>query len=86
MPTKKAKTAKSTKSKKTATKKKAAIKTTPAPKSVHPLNKKYLHKEQEDFFASNPSAKPLIIIFLLLAIAAFIYIIQVQGLLLGLTM
>lgn len=83
MPKKTAKKSKSTKSTKST--KSSVKKSTTATKATtpHPLHKKYLHTEQEDFFAQNPSAKPLLIIFMLLAVAAFIYIIQVQGLLVG---
>lgn len=84
MPTKKKKTAKkATKStsKKTTLASKSSTKTSAPKKEEHPLHKKHLHNEQEEFFAKNPNAKPLILIFILLSVAAFLYIIQVQGLL-----
>jgi hypothetical protein len=50
----------------------------PAATSESALTKKHYHKEQEDFYAAHPNAKPLLVLFMLIAIAAFIYIIQVK--------
>ena len=56
---------------------KAVAKAAPR-KAEHPLTKRYLHNEQEEFYAKHPNVKPLLVLFMLVAAAAFIYIIQVR--------
>jgi len=48
-------------------------------KSAAPV-KRAPRSEHDEFFAQNPSIKPLIIVFLLVAAAAFIWLIQIKGL------
>lgn len=68
MPTKKTKKSVKKVAKST---KKVARKTAPA---------RVTRSEHDEFFAQNPSIKPLIIVFLLIAAAAFIWLIQTKGL------
>lgn len=42
------------------------------------LTKRYLHSETEDFYAQHPNVKPLLVLFMLIAISAFIYLIKVR--------
>lgn len=39
-----------------------------------------VRSEHDEFFSQNPSIKPLIIVFLLIAAAAFIWLVQTKGL------
>lgn len=48
-------------------------------KSVKRVSAPVRRSEHDEFFATNPSIKPLIIVFLLIAAAAFIWIIQTNG-------
>ena len=68
-----------------ANKKKAAAKKTTkkpvkkaAPVKESGLNKRYLHAETEEFYASHPNVKPLLILFLLIATAVFIYLVKIR--------
>lgn len=69
------------KSVKKAPAKKAASR--PAKKSVSAkresvLTKRYLHSETEDFYSRHPNVKPLLILFLLIATAVFIYLVKLR--------
>lgn len=63
--------------KKSAPKKAPAKKSAPA-KSESALNKRYLHSETEDFYARHPNIKPLLILFMLVATAVFIYLVKMR--------
>ena len=62
--------------KKKVTKKAPVKKAAPAQESL--LQKKYLHTETEEFYVAHPNAKSLLILFLLIATAAFIYLVKVR--------
>jgi len=62
--------------KKKVTKKAPAKKAAPAKQSL--LQKKYLHTETEEFYAAHPNVKPLLILFLLIATAVFIYLVKIR--------
>lgn len=59
--------------------KKTASKKAAPKKSESALNKKYLHSETEDFYAAHPNVKPLLILFMLLAAAVFIYLLKMRS-------
>lgn len=69
MPTKKAKK----------TVKKAVKSTKKVVRSTSAPVRRATGNDHDEFFMSNPSIKPLIIVFLLIAAAAFIWILQQNG-------
>lgn len=56
----------------------AAKKSTAPAAKEHPMTKKHLHNETQEFYAAHPNAKPLIIIFILLSVTVLIYLMQVR--------
>jgi hypothetical protein len=58
--------------------KKVAVKKSASSKKESLLTKRYLHAETEDFYAKHPNVKPLLILFMLIATAVFIYLIKLR--------